>query len=366
MFALFRDGLPVPGGCSSLRTLSRPSPEYIPHRKRSVTGQMGLGFSLTAAASPENPAPSARAEICVAEVLRRPTHKLTLGVPMTGTLIDKGVYVLPAEGHDSRRMDAAVPADMPGKANSFFMLFDFGRETVGFPRIEFDLPAGGPCLVGWGEHVTDGRCRTAIGSRDFSFSCEAAAGHSLFFPALRRIGCRYVEIFFPAEPSSVKVELVPAEYPVRQLPPPSFSSREKGPDGASAARRERIYDTAVQTLRCCMHEHYEDCPWREQALYANDARNQILCGRHAFDENGDFAALSLELLARGLRSDGWLGMCMPARIEFTIPSFTFSPVLTGSKTASNPRPAASMPWPQQSLFSRLMSPLASISASCSR
>ncbi|MBO7375766.1 MAG: hypothetical protein J6V01_01580, partial [Clostridia bacterium] len=323
--ALFRDGLPVPGGCSSLRTLSRPSPEYIPHRKRSVTGQMGLGFSLTAAASPENPAPSARAEICVAEVLRRPTHKLTLGVPMTGTLIDKGVYVLPAEGNDSRRMDAAVPADMPGKANSFFMLFDFGRETVGFPRIEFDLPAGGPCLVGWGEHVTDGRCRTAIGSRDFSFSCEAAAGHSLFFPALRRIGCRYVEIFFPAEPSSVKVELVPAEYPVRQLPPPSFSSREKGPDGASAARRERIYDTAVHTLRCCMHEHYEDCPWREQALYTLDSRNQMLAGYSVFEDgNREMVRASLDLISRGVREDGLLSLCFPAGLDRPIPLYTLA------------------------------------------
>ena len=38
----------------------------------------------------------------------------------------------------------------------------------------------------------------------------------------------------------------------------------------------------------------------------------------------------------------------------------------GSRTASNPRPAANTPWPQRSLFSRLTSLPASISVSCSR
>ena len=34
-----------------------------------------------------------------------------------------------------------------------------------------------------------------------------------------------------------------------------------------------------------MMEHYVDTPWREQCLYAFDARNQMLCGYYAF-ENG--------------------------------------------------------------------------------
>lgn len=38
-----------------------------------------------------------------------------------------------------------------------------------------------------------------------------------------------------------------------------------------------------------MHEHYEDYPWREQALYAFDSRNQALYGYYAFG-NYDFAA----------------------------------------------------------------------------
>ena len=66
-----------------------------------------------------------------------------------------------------------------------------------------------------------------------------------------------------------------------------------------------------------MHEHYEDCPWREQALYAMDSRNQMLCGYYVF-QNKEFAASSLRLLALGQREDGLLELCAPARVGVTL------------------------------------------------
>lgn len=47
---------------------------------------------------------------------------------------------------------------------------------------------------------------------------------------------------------------------------------------------QKIYDTAVRTLKLCIHEPYEDIPWREQSLYCFDSRNQMLCGYYAFQE----------------------------------------------------------------------------------
>ncbi len=70
-----------------------------------------------------------------------------------------------------------------------------------------------------------------------------------------------------------------------------------------------------------MHEHYEDCPWREQALYANDSRNQALTGYYAFGEY-DFPAVSFELLGRSAGDDGYMTLCAPMDSPFTIPSFT--------------------------------------------
>jgi len=89
----------------------------------------------------------------------------------------------------------------------------------------------------------------------------------------------------------------------------------------SAPLRQKIYDTCVRTLRLCMHEHYEDCPWREQAMYALDSRNQMLCGYFAFGEY-EFARASLELMCNAPRPDGFMPICFPSDFELKIPSFS--------------------------------------------
>ena len=76
-------------------------------------------------------------------------------------------------------------------------------------------------------------------------------------------------------------------------------------------------------MQLCAHEHYEDCPWREQAMYIQDSRNQMLCGYYAFD-NLEFARSSILLILNGQREIGLFEMCFPAKIEFTIPSFSLA------------------------------------------
>ena len=74
---------------------------------------------------------------------------------------------------------------------------------------------------------------------------------------------------------------------------------------------QNIYDVCIHTLRLCMNLHYEDTPWREQALYVLDSRNQMLCGYFAFKET-DFARANLELIAKGTRDDGLLELTYPS------------------------------------------------------
>lgn len=70
-----------------------------------------------------------------------------------------------------------------------------------------------------------------------------------------------------------------------------------------------------------MHDHYEDTPWREQALYAMDSRNQILCGYYAFGEY-EFPRASLYLMSLDDRADKLLSICTPSSMDLTIPSFS--------------------------------------------
>lgn len=82
-----------------------------------------------------------------------------------------------------------------------------------------------------------------------------------------------------------------------------------------------VQDVSVNTLKKCMHEHYEDCPWREQAMYALDSRNQMLCGYYAF-KGQDFQKENLLFIAKGQREDGLLSLCFPTGIDIPIPFFS--------------------------------------------
>lgn len=359
-FAVFEDGKPLAGGCSGSHTPSRLCPRYAQHRKRIITGQLGAGFGCVAPLlSQESPLlPSSVRDIEFSAVLPRPNKKLVTEEPLTGKLIRSGYFSAdaaeasdpcllmtnakltdftdgdrPAASGGSEREcvsrsgnpnGSLNPTDMPEAAagqplTGSFYLFDIGYETVGFPELRYRSSQASSVFAGWGEHVTDGLCRTVIGSRRFGFDCLAAPGDNLFFPALRRIGCRYFQFFITGEPENVEFIFHPVAYPAKELPSGTDVSTETG------RLREKIRSTAVRTLRCCMHEHYEDCPWREQSLYTLDSRNQMLAGYRVFEGgNSEMARSSLDLMSRGIRPDGIMKLCFPAGRDYPIPFYSLA------------------------------------------
>ena len=104
--------------------------------------------------------------------------------------------------------------------------------------------------------------------RDFTVELVCNGEYFDFFHPFRRLGCRYLQFLDECE---IEIAgLRETMYPVTEIPR-RFADEQL----------QKIYDVGVRTLRLCMHEHYEDCPWREQALYAMDSRNQMLCGYYA-------------------------------------------------------------------------------------
>ena len=133
----------------------------------------------------------------------------------------------------------------------------------------------------------------------------------------RRIAGRYMEAHCKQPIEVQYIGLRPVDYPVAEILV-----------SAGDAELQKRYDTAVYTLRCCMHEHYEDCPWREQALYIMDSRNQMLCGYYAFEDgNQAYARHNLELISKSLRPDGLLAICAPSGKDVPIPLFSLVYVL---------------------------------------
>ncbi|MBR1868203.1 MAG: hypothetical protein IJ800_06490 [Clostridia bacterium] len=191
-------------------------------------------------------------------------------------------------------------------------LIDMGRETAGFIDLDIDSPIDQLITISYGEHIVDGGVRRIIGDRDFSFDFRAVKGENKYTNTLRRIAGRYLQVYCESPVKINYLGLRPVCYPVEE--------REKGFKSADEIVN-RIYDVCADTLKLCMHEHYEDCPWREQALYTMDSRNQMLCGYYAF-KTTEYQRANLVLISKGVRPDGLLSLCFPTGNDFPIPSFS--------------------------------------------
>lgn len=274
---------------SDRTVLSRLSLCYRNHEPKIMTWQMGLTYSYDArkeddwrTVGGDDFLPSAEQEGREAPAYLRPIKRLVTESPEQGELVK----------HEGNRY-----------------LFDFGREIVGIYRIKFHSAAEQNIEIFYGEHIVDGWTRWKIGGREFKFNYYAKTGENDYLGYFRRLGMRYLEVVSEHELEGLEVYMLPRVYPVAEKP---FKCEDP--------EMQKIYDICVYTLKCCMHEHYEDCPWREQALYAMDSRNQMICGYYAFGEY-DFPRSCLKLMSEDRREDGLLSICYPAGSNLTIPSF---------------------------------------------
>ena len=188
-------------------------------------------------------------------------------------------------------------------------LIDLKKETVGFLDLDIESNKEQEVLITYAEHLVKGRVQRIIGNRDFSIEVNLKKGENKNLFTLRRIAGRYLEI----NSKDIKINYLgirKVEYPIKEL-------KKKFDDKLL----QKIYDVSIYTLKCCMHEHYEDCPWREQALYTMDSRNQMLCGYYAF-KGYEFQKANLLMIAESLRKDGLLAICAPSGVDVPIPSFS--------------------------------------------
>ena len=198
------------------------------------------------------------------------------------------------------------------KLSDTHYLIDLGGESVGFPTLELSSSDIQTIRIAWGEHIRDGGVRYLIDNRNFYFEYTAHEGKNTFTERFLRIGCRYIEVFAQRDIEALHVSVLPEVYPTK----PIEISAEREID-------KRIYDISLNTLKLCMMEHYVDCPWREQALYAFDSRNQMLCGYYAFsDKNSEYARANLLLISKDVRRDGLLSITYPTGLDLVIPSFS--------------------------------------------
>ena len=339
-FEVLEDGKTI--ACSSKETLCRQSTAYTAGDL--ITPQLGRGiyYSFTAK---ENAWESAR-EVETGFVLAdRPIKKTEIQQKRLGKVIAQGSFQLNGGETAGEKMQNAwlssrLFAQMTGldeltyngfakpvvftetQGDGVYVFVDFGCESAGYPQFSVEVEKACTLYFGWGEHLADLRLETRRGVRNFGFKMDLKAGRNDFSQYLLRLGCRYVCFFAETDVFTINEVAFEEELYPFPMPKKDFGDR----------LFNKIYETGRRTLQLCAHEHYEDCPWREQALYGMDSRNQMLFGYGAFGEY-EFARASIRLLAQSMAEDGLLELCPPAKCGLTIPSFSAYMVLAFCENA---------------------------------
>lgn len=94
----------------------------------------------------------------------------------------------------------------------------------------------------------------------------------------------------------------------------------------SDSELQSIWDMSLLTLRRCMHETYEDCPFYEQLQYAMDTRSQILF-TYSVSADDRLARKAIDDFHRSLRYDGLINCCYPSYEPNIIPGFSLYYIL---------------------------------------
>lgn len=281
IFEVIEDGKTI--CCSNTATKSRVMNEFVNGYKKTITNQLGFSFKYDSNVSKNAYAQSAEIDKSYDSFAKRNINNIDL--------LDR-------------------PQIQISKLEKSYII-DLGKETVGLPDLEFNSNKVQNLLISFGEHIKDGHVRRIIQNRDFSFEYVARKGINIFLNPLRRIAGRYLEVFFEDEIDIKFIGIRPVKY--------NHQIIEKK---INDPLLDKIFKTCVYTLECCMHEHYEDCPWREQALYTLDSRNQMLCGYYAF-KGSEFQRHNLLLIGHDEAKNGLLNLCYPMNGGgLTIPMFS--------------------------------------------
>lgn len=316
--------------CSDENTPVRIISAYQSGPVPRITGQMGMGFYCRIAKESDW-----QCAVCVdkqAQCVPRPIRELRVDPCVQGSIVSQGSFQyiggrdvgekMQTAGlfwQDLHTMTGSESSALPLKfetafADGIYVLLDMERLYEGYLTLDITCPEDTLIDVGFGEHTQDLRLRTSVGGRCFGVTTVAGPVRKRFVHYFRRLGCRYLQLFIHSREATIyEAGIQPVFYPVDETPKLTIFD----------PLHNQIAAISRQTLLACMHEHYEDCPWREQALYAFDSRNQMLAGYYAFGEF-DFARENLRLLAMSQREDGLLELCAPARIPITIPSFSMA------------------------------------------
>jgi len=198
--------------------------------------------------------------------------------------------------------------------NGNFLIFEFDRLASGFFRLKLEGKAGITIDIGNGEHLHHGRVHVKPTYRNFADRVITSFGTTEYMHSFRIMAAKYVELHILNFDSDITIKEL---YILETLYPVAHQNTFK----CSDETLNKIWEVSKFTLSSCMHDHYEDCPWREQSQYWGDARIEVLTAYYAFSEQ----LLTKKAFYQHSEIDketGFFHMTYPGKPEIWIPCYT--------------------------------------------
>ncbi len=215
---------------------------------------------------------------------------------------------------------------IPVRRGEGFIEFDTGAYTTAKVRMDLKAPAGAAMRVIYAEaySVLDGNGNRVKSLRDAygdptaemggQFDTFVATGESQTYAPFWYRSFRFVRVEFPAdcEPEIASFTASAYHYPLDSA----------GTFRCSDERFNEMWAISRNTVLCCMHEMYVDCPYYEQQQYEMDSALEMLFTlRMSADARMPFK--SITDLGHSQMADGMLQANYPSTMVQIIPEFTF-------------------------------------------
>ncbi len=345
IYSLYENGILI--NVSSDKTPSRPNNNFIHGEMEKISGMLGFTFKADLTATPLSFSSDDTVIVDKTTNLKpRDIKDLYVSSPVLSEISAQGVFLDKCDAEvplGTRAHRAFLSAKTPNElcksiflglynnrfvlngeksytyetcedAHGIYLTLDLTKNTVGYPTFDVEVDEDTRLVVSYGEHIDDLRPRSNVAGYQFAFEVNLKKGKNSFVFPIRRTACRYFTAFFYTKKVTVNYfGMRECLYPIEN--PSEFS--------CSDSIHTRIFETAQRTLRLCMHDHYEDCPSREQAMYIMDTQIQALCGYYALGEY-QFPKSSFEMMLNSFRDDNFFEMIFPGKNSSTIPCFTIN------------------------------------------
>ena len=190
------------------------------------------------------------------------------------------VREMPTKSSDEERFTFSGfthPALIP-PGSKMIVVLDAGELTTGFMNLSFKGGRGSSVSIIYAEsYLRQDNGITSKGKRDDWENYELIGHMDRYFPSGRE---ETYEPFWFRTFRFVRIEAVTADESLTVYPPVYFETgyplNVLSYVDSPAEWVGRLWDISARTLRRCMHETYEDCPYYEQLQYAQDTRLEIL------------------------------------------------------------------------------------------